>query len=85
MSIVAGAVATTLRVAIGWQPKGYRQVACAPQIGFILVEIRLSALSRAEKYAFEYERESATGILQSTDKDVIASAQSLASPLARER
>jgi len=46
MSIVVGAIATTLRVAIGWQPMGYRLVAYAPQIAFILVEIRLSALSR---------------------------------------
>jgi len=45
MSIVAGAVATTLRVAIGSQPMGYRLVACAPRIAFTLVEIRLSALS----------------------------------------
>jgi hypothetical protein len=26
MSIVVGAIATTLRVAIGWQPMGYRLV-----------------------------------------------------------
>jgi hypothetical protein len=48
MSIVAGAVATTLRVAIGWQPMGYRLAACAPQIAFIPFEIRLSALSRSK-------------------------------------
>jgi hypothetical protein len=39
---------TTLRVAIGWQPMGYRLAACAPQIAFILVEIRLSVYRGAK-------------------------------------
>jgi hypothetical protein len=32
MSIVVGAIATTLRVAVGWQPMGYRLVAYAPRL-----------------------------------------------------
>jgi hypothetical protein len=51
MSIVTGAIETTLRVAIGWQPMGYRLVACAPRIAFILVEIRLPGLECADMSA----------------------------------